>query len=425
MMFLEFAIWGAWLPVATPYFQGQRPLGLGFTGTQSGILFALMPLCSLIMSPILGQLADRVFNSEKMMALLHFISAITLVALSRQTTFAGTFVCLAIHCLAFSPTIPLSTSICMHHLEDPTRQFGNIRVAGTIGWMISGWVLTMLRVTGKLESPTDLFLLAAVMGFALSFFCLFLPKTPPAKSSENRYAFGAALKLFNNSNFAMLMIVAFIICAQFDFFYMFTPQFLGAPTSETLAKILPESYLGSGGAGLGLSAKMIPFVMSLAQVSEIVMMLALPFLLKSMGYRWTLYMGIVAWFARFALNVLVPTLPGTIASIMMHGFCVACFMIAGSLYVAKIAPQDIRASSQALYSLVTFGLGRIVGSLVGGMIQNANTTNLPVKLPLPGLSVLEKLVNYPAIFAIPTGMTFVCVLAFPFLFRIRKGELDS
>lgn len=424
MMFLEFAVWGAWLPVATPYFQGQKPIGLGFTGGQSGILFALMPLCSIIMSPWMGQLADRVFNTEKMLAILHLASAVFLVALSRQTNFVGTLICLLLHCIAFSPTIPLSTSICLHHLDDPARQFGNIRVAGTIGWMISGWILTALRFSGKLSSPTDLFVLAAIMGIILSVVCWFLPKTPPAQAKENRYAFGKALKLFGNTNFAMLMIVAFIICAQFDFFYMFTPQFLSAPKPDVLAKLLPETYLGVGGSGLGMNPKIVPFVMSLAQVSEAVLMLALPFLLKNLGFRWTLYLGVIAWFVRFALNVFVPTLIGTILSITMHGFCVACFMIAGSLYVAKIAPVDIRASSQALYSLVTFGLGRIIGSLVGGMVQSANTTFLPVRLPLPGLSDLDRLVNYQAIFAIPTGMTFVCLLAFPFLFRIRKSELD-
>ena len=424
LMFLEFAIWGAWVPVAQTYFQGPVPAGLGLTGNQLGILFALMPACSVIMSPIFGQLADRVFNSERLMAVLHLLSAVCLFALSRQTTFAGTLACLLAHCILFSPTVALSTSITLHHLDDPAKQFGNIRVAGTIGWMISGWVLFALRASGKIQITGDLFVLAAGMSVLLGIVCFFVPKTPPSKESTNRFAFGGALKLMNNTNFMMLMIVALLICTQFDFFYMFTPGYLTSPTKETLARILPESYLvGSG--GLGVPVKQVSFIMSLAQLSEIALMLSLPFLLKKLGYKWTIYLGIVAWCVRFFIYIFFASLAATIVSIMLHGFCIACFLIGGSLYVAKVAPAEIRASAQALYAIVTFGFGRVIGAILGGYVETVNTTKLPVRLPMPGLSDLDAVVNWQQVFAVPAGMTLVCVIAFPFLFRIKKGELDE
>ena len=422
LMFLEFAIWGAWLPVAGTYFQGQSPSGLGFSGIQMGILFALMPACGVFMSPIFGHLADRVINSEKLLAMLHLLSACSLFALSKQTTFAGTFVFLLIHCILFSPTVTLTTSVVLHHLDDANKQFGNMRVAGTIGWMISWWVLFALRMSGKIQVTGDLFVIASVLSLLLGLLCFFVPKTPPSKTNENRFAFGKAWQLMKNPNFMMLMVVALVICTQFDFFYMFTPGYLTAPTLDTLQRVLPESYIPAGVAGLGIPAKQVSFYMSLAQVSEVVLMLCLPFLLKNLGFKWTIYLGIVAWFLRFLIYVFFTSLLGTVVSILLHGFCIACFLIAGSLYVAQVAPIDIRASSQALYSVVTFGFGRVVGAIFGGIIETANTTKLPVSVSIPGMNDLDKLVNWQAVFVVPTGITFACVLAFPFLFRMKKGE---
>lgn len=424
LMFLEFAIWGAWLPVAGTYFQGQSPTGLGLNGIQMGVLFALMPACSIFMSPLFGQLADRVVNSEKLLATLHLLSAFALFGLSRQTTFAGTFTFLLIHCLLFSPTVALSTSVAMHHIDDATKQFANIRVAGTVGWMLSNWTLYALRTSGKIQIAGDLFVVAAVLSAILGIVCFFLPKTPPSKSAENRFAFGKAFGLMKDPNFMMLMIVSLVICTQFDFFYMFTPGYLTAPTQATLARVLPESYLQAGGFGLGVRPNQVSLYMSLAQISEVILMLCLPFLLKRLGFRWTIFLGVVAWCVRFSVYVFFPSLIAISLSILLHGFCFACFLAAGSIYVAKVAPADIRASAQALYFLVTFGFGRFFGAILGGYIENINTVRLPVQISVPGSETLEKLVNWQAVFAVPTGITFACVLMFPFLFRLKKDELE-
>ena len=424
LMFLEFAIWGAWLPVAGTYFQGQSATGMGLSGMQMGVLFALMPASSIFMAPIFGQLADRVVNSEKLMATLHLLSACALFGLSRQTTFAGIFTFLLIHCLLFSPTVALSSSVVLHHLDNPNKQFGNVRVAGTIGWLVSLWILTALRMSGKIHIVGDMFVVAGILSVCLGVLCFFLPKTPPTPSAENRYAFGKAFQLMKNPNFMMLMVVSFVICTQFDFFYMFTPGYLTAPTMDSLKRSLPDSYVQSGFAGLGLLPKQVSFVMSLAQVSEVVMMLSLPFLLKNLGYRWTIFAGIAAWCLRYLIIVLFAGFAWTVASIMLHGICIACFMIGGSLYVASVASADIRASAQALYAMITFGLGRVVGAIFGGYIETANTVKLPVQLSIPGAFDVDKLVNWKALFAVPTGITFACVLLFPFLFRLKKSELE-
>ena len=424
LMFLQFAIWGAWLPVAGNYFQGQSPVGLGLSGMQMGVLFALMPACSIFMSPLFGQLADRVVNSEKLLAMLHLLSACALFGLSRQTTFAGTFALLLIHCLLYSPTVSLTTSVVLGHLDDADKQFGNIRVAGTIGWMVSGWVLFALRSSGKIQITGDLFVVAAVLSILVGVVSFFIPKTPPNKTEANRFAIGKAFRLMKDPNFMMLMVVSLVICTQFDFFYMFTPGYLTAPSMDTLRRVLPESYIQSGVAGLGVMPRIVPFYMSLAQLSEVVLMLSLPFLLQNLGYRWTIYLGVIAWCLRFLIYVLFNSLAMTLVSIMLHGFCIACFLIGGSLYVANVASPNIRASAQALFAMVTFGLGRVIGAIFGGFVEGAYTTKLPVQIAVPGMNELDKLVNWQAIFTIPAGLTFACMLAFPFLFRLKKSDLE-
>ena len=424
LMFLEFAIWGAWLPVAGSYFQGGTPVGLGLNGMQMGILFALMPACSIFMSPIFGNLADRVINAEKLMAVLHLLSACALFGLSRQTTFAGTFTFLLIHCLLFSPTVALANAVVLHHLDEPEKQFGNIRVAGTIGWMVSLWILSGLRSIRTIQISGDLFVIAAILSVLLGLVCLFVPKTPPAKTPANRFAFGKAMQLMKNPNFMMLMVFSLVICTQFDFFYMFSPGYLTAPPLDVLKRYLPESYMQNGFAGLGIAPAKVSFFMSLAQVSEVVMMLSLPYFLKGLGYRWTIYLGVIAWCLRFVIYVFFTSVAATVISIMLHGFCIACFLVGGSLYVAGVASVDIRASAQALYSIVTFGFGRVLGAILGGYIESVNTSSLPAQISIPGIGSIDKLVNWQAIFVIPTGITFACVLVFPFVFRPKADEVN-
>lgn len=437
-MFLQYAVWGCWLPVAQIYFQGPKPSGLGITGTQMGILSALVPLMSLLLSPLFGQLADRKFNTERILFALHLASAISLFFLWRQTTYAGVLVFMGLHAIAYSPTSPLSNSLVMAHLEDTKKSFSGIRVGGTIGWMVAGWLLVSLRGLGWLNTPNDFFLLASVISLVLAFWCLLLPKTPPSIEVREKSAISKAFGLLKQRDFMMLMIISLCISMMFEFFYLFSAGYMSAPTEQTLKSVLPETYIAGGGYGLGLSPNKVALFMSVAQFSEIFLMLLLPWFLKNFGFKWTIFLGIAAWATRFALYVYFPTVPMTLLSIGLHGACVALFLIAGSLYVQEIAPKDIRASAQALYLVVTFGMGRIIGALLAGRVQDFYTEpiggsvqgelpgSVPIRISIPGNSDLKELVNWQAIFVIPTAIALACLIVFPFVFKGRpENKTDA
>lgn len=433
MMFLQYAIWGAWLPVAPTYFQAQRPLGLAIDGNQLGILFMLMPLASLFMSPWMGRLADRRFQAQKMLGILHCFSTIFIFLLALQTTFIGSVICLGLHCVVFAPTVALSNSVALANLEDPKGQFASIRVGGTFGWIFSGLVLSLIRSKFNLEVRSDLFMLAAFMNLCLALLSFTLPKTPPTTSHltnvtailNQKYKNPLdAISLFKNFQFLAFMIVAFIVCTQFDSYYMHTSGFLTAPKLDSLRGYLPEAAYAGATDGIGIPLAQVSMIMTISQVSEVFMMLLLPFIIKRLGIAWTLWIGIIAWPLRFAIFAFLPMAAAVIPAMALHGLCIACFIVAGSVYVEQVASPEIRASAQGLYSSVTMGIGRVAGAIFAGYSLKQNTLTLPARVSLPGGTELDHLVAWGPLFAIPCGLTLAAAVAFPILFFYRPKVKD-
>ncbi|HSG81258.1 MAG TPA: MFS transporter, partial [Gemmatimonadota bacterium] len=142
MMFLQYAIWGAWAPVLSAY-MGEN--GLGFSGFQIGVIYALLPLATIIAPFVGGQAADRYFASEKVIGFLALTGGVLLLVLSRVTDFRLMAILMLVYCLVYAPTLALTNSIAMINLEDSEKEFGRIRVGGTIGWIAAGWLLTGWR----------------------------------------------------------------------------------------------------------------------------------------------------------------------------------------------------------------------------------------------------------------------------------------
>lgn len=419
MMFLQYATWGAWLPVAPTYFQAQKPIGLGLTGQQLGILFALMPLASLLLSPWIGRLADRFFRADRILALLSGFAAIFLFLLSRQTTFAGSVVCLALHCVCFAPCIALCNSIALTFVKGTEIPFSNIRVGGTVGWIAAGLMLTVIRTQAALEWKSDLFLLGSVMCGVLSVLALTLPAVPPPQEKGKKMSSFAAFALMKDTRFLVFMIVAFVICTQFDAYYLQMSNFLTAPTLSSLKGMVPEAAMAGATDGIGVSVKMVPFIMTLGQISEIFFMLALPFFLKKLGMKWTLFIGIAAWPLRFLIFAFLPSVYTVLPAMALHGVCVACFLVAGSVFVEEVAPAEIRASAQGFFAGVTNGIGRVVGSFMAGEILDRNTIPLPARISLPGGGETDHLVAWGPLFAIPAGLTLATAVIFPIFFNMK------
>jgi nucleoside transporter len=423
-MFLQYALWGSWVPVAQTYFMGAKPVGVGLTSTQLGTLFAIMPIASLLMAPLFGNLADRYFNAEKLLAVLHLLAAVALFGLAKQTTFAGVLVFLILHCLAFAPTVALSNTVVLANLPDPAKQFSRIRLMGTFGWLCSGIFLSIWRSKFSWSPVGDLFIQAGVIGVVLGLICFLLPKTPPKRDIADKYSFGKAFGLMKERNFMVFMLFAFVVSATFDFYYLCASGFLTAPPADVINKSLPEMYQGLAGSGLGISTQQVSSIMTLAQLSEIVFMFVLPWLMRTCGIRWTVTIGFFAMFLRFAVFAFLPTKGAVLPAMMLHGPCFACIFVAGAIYVEQTAPSEIRASAQGLFNMATFGIGRVIGSLFAGHVQALNTTELP-RVVIPGGNDISSAVQWQVVFAIPAGLTLACVLLFPILFNPKKSERST
>ncbi|MGC8669365.1 MAG: MFS transporter [Chthonomonadales bacterium] len=401
MMLLEYAIWGAWAPVLSAYLSNPPSKGgLGFDNAQLGVIYSLLPLASIISPFIAGQLADRQFATERFLGTLQLLGGAALLVMASQKQYGGMILWMMIFSLLYAPTLALTNSLAFSHMRNSEKEFGGIRVWGTIGWIVSGLLLTLFRNRFPHLTPqgmSDSLFLAGIMALLLGIFSFSLPHTPPKREGVNPWAFLDALQLLENRNFAVFVIISFVVATELQFYYVLTAPFL-------------EKRIGIPGAD-------VPGVMTLAQIAEIVVMgVLLPFLLPKMGVRKTMVVGILAWPIRyiiFALGAAMPQLKWlVVASLTLHGFCYVFFFTVGFIYVDQVAHADIRASAQSLIALVVLGIGSYVGSYFTGWIGNVFTD--PV----------TKTTNWTGVFLVPCGLTIVCAIVFPLLFRESRARLD-
>jgi len=324
-----------------------------------------------------------------------------MIAMARQADYKTFAILMFVYSMFYAPTLALSNSVTFAHLTSAEREFGGIRVGGTIGWILAGWALAAWRNIAATPVPGDLFYLAGGLSIVLGLFSLALPATPPKKEGTNPLAFLEALKLLRNPAFLVFMIISFVVGTELEFYYLLTASFLGTPAQF---------------GGIGIPGKSISAVMSIAQIAEIAVMLALPLILPKLGVRKTLVIGIIAWPIRYAIFSLLPIPWLVLASLTLHGFCYVFFFVVGFIYVDQVAPKDIRASAQSLVALVVLGLGHYVGSNFAGWIQKTYTTKLVPPQTIDG-QLIENVTNWQMVFLIPCALTVLCAIVFPILFR--------
>ncbi|MBN1939294.1 MAG: MFS transporter [Candidatus Aminicenantes bacterium] len=402
MMFLQYAIWGSWAPVLSAYLQNN----LGFTGVQLGIIFSLLPLATILSPFIGGQLADRWFPTQKVIAVLQLLGGGILILISATTAFAPMMWLMLFYSLVYAPTLALTNSIAFVNLKSSEKEFGAIRVWGTIGWIAAGWALTGWRLMAKspdgVAMKGDVLIAAGVFSLIMGVFSFFLPHTPPKKEGTKPWAFLEALKMFKDKNFTIFAIISFIVATELQFYYVLTSPFL------TSAKI-------------GVSQKSIGAVMTIAQVAEIfVMAFMLSWALKKFGMRRTLTLGILAWPIRYIIFVIGQPSWLVIASLALHGFCYVFFFTAAFIYVDNIAPKDIRHSAQGLIAVIILGFGNFIGSLFCGWIQNTFTTTA---VNAAGEAV--KTIDWTKTFLVPTALTIICLVVFLAFFRDKKAAGEA
>jgi len=402
MMFLQYAIWGSWAPVLSAYLQNN----LGFNGVQLGIIFSLLPLATIVSPFIGGQFADRWFPTQKVIAVLQLLGGIILILIANTTAFGPMVWLMLFYSLVYAPTLALTNSIAFVNLKNSEKEFGAIRVWGTIGWIAAGWALTGWRLMAKspegIAMKGDVLLVAGVFSLIMGVFSFFLPNTPPQKSGNKPWAFLEALKMFKDKNFLIFAVISFVVATELQFYYVLTSPFL------TSAKI-------------GVSQKSIGAVMTIAQVAEIfVMAFMLSWALKKFGMRRTLTLGILAWPIRYIIFVIGQPSWLVIASLALHGFCYVFFFTAAYIYVDNIAPKDIRASAQGLIATIILGFGNFVGSLFCGWIQNTFTTTA---VNAAGEAITT--IDWTKTFLVPTALTILCLVIFLAFFRDKKAATEA
>jgi len=346
MMFLTYVIWGAWLPLLNRY------LGLlGFSGSQRGWVFACQAIASLTTMFLTAQIADRWFAAERFMAVSHLIGGIALIVAAGQHTFAGFFPAFLVYMMMFLPTVTLANAVSFAHIPDARRDYGSIRLWATLGWAAAAWpfffIFSGLQGDALVGGLRWIFYVPAVVSIGLSVFCLTLPHTPPQRQARDLFAPLRAMTLLADRSFLVLLILAYFSAVFMNCHFIWMGSFLPS---------------------LGVHERYVMPIMSLGQISEIVALFALGACLKWLGWRRLLAVGILANVVRYGLYVISvgrPSLIGlVVAGNIVHGATYAFFFAAGMIYVEEYAPKDIRASAQALFNLVTLGLGFFTGSLL-------------------------------------------------------------
>lgn len=390
MMFLQYAVWGVWFPVFAAY--AER---LGFSGKQFSLLFAILSIACMVAPFIGGQFADRYMATEKLLAALHLMGGVALCAMATMTSYSSILLFMIIWSIAYAPTLALTNSITFHHLPAAEKQFGMVRVFGTIGWIAAGLALTSVRKVWPEEQGipllggADSLWLAGFASIVLAIFCLALPRTPPAKSGASPWAFLSAIKLLRDPSFAVFIVIAFVVSTELNFYYILTAPFLQS---------------------IKISSANVPAVMTIAQIAEIGTMLALPWMLGKWGVRKTMAVGILAWPIRYAIFAIGEPTGLVVAALSLHGLCYVCFFVVAYIYVNSVASADIRASAQSFITFVTLGAGMFIGALLAGWIRDMFTTTTPA----------GPIVDYTKVFLIPCAITVVCAVAFFIGFKDKR-----
>lgn len=409
MMFLQFAVWGAWAVVIGGHMQH-----LGFSGKQISYVFGTTAFGSLISPLIAGWIADRLMPAQVFTALSHFVGAVLLIIAWQQTEFWPLWTSILLYAVLYMPTIALTNAIAFYHMRD-AQKFGNIRVWGTIGWIAVQWFMAAYLRFWEVRTPGvshtgDSLLVAAAVSVLMGLYCLTLPNTPPAKEAKNPYAFLEALQLRVNRNFAVLLTISFIVAIELPFYYNLTFLFLTEPRHPVFRA-----------GGVGLPESTAQFAMTLGQVGEVLLMILLYPALRYLGMRITIFLGILAWPVRYAIFAIGEPTWLVIAAQTLHGICYSFFFAGGMIAVERLSPKDIRASAQALLVFATNGLGMLIGHFLSGRVHDYFIT--PYTMTVGDKAAT--LHNWTMIFMVPIAITVVAGLAFLALFNERRFREDS
>jgi len=415
MMVLEFIIWGAWLPLIYGYLPS-----LGFTVAQQSWILNAFPIAAIVGMFFSNQFADRNFAAERFLAFSHLVGGVAIFTLAFTRSFWPFFGLMMLHCLLYVPTLSICNSIAFAHMKDAQKEFGLVRMGGTIGWILAAWPFTFILVDWdkvRTANPEGLvawlgtvlgsglsgpalqaatrwtYIVAGIASLVLAAYSLTLPHTPPKKADEagtEKLAWLEAMRLLQKPFVLVLWVITFVDSFLLYAYFNWTGSFLGTPQSA---------------GGPGIPGNWIMPVMSIGQVMEILTMLILGVTLKKLGWRLTMILGILGHTARFAIYAFFPQSPALIVLVqLVHGVCYAFFFATVYIFVDTYFPKDSRASAQGLFNMMIFGLGNIAANFVCPWLKQEVFTR-------------GEVTDYRALFLVPTVISLIAAAALALLFR--------
>jgi len=384
MMLLQLAIWGAYMPKLYPY------MGLlKFEAWQQSLVGSAWGIAAIIGIFFSNQFADRNFSAERFLAASNIIGGVALLGCAYFTDFWSFFGCYLVFSLVYVPSMSVANAIAFANLQDPAKQFGVIRMGGTIGWIMVSWpFFFLLSAHAGAEEIRQIFIVSAIVSFAFAAYSLTLPHTPPNRSGAGTdpLAWRKAIKLLGIPAVFVLFLVTFIDSTVHNGYFM-----------------MIDDYLTKR---VGIDANVSMLVQSLGQVAEIITMFVLGFVLVRLGWKWTMIVGVFGHAARFLAFAFFPdSIPTVIAVQLLHGICYAFFFATVYIFVDSAFPKDVRSSAQGLFNLLILGIGVVAANQLFAPMMAAWTD--PV----------TKIIDYRTLFMVPAGMALVAVLLLAVFFK--------
>lgn len=385
MAFIDAAILACVVPLLAIYMRHAH----GFSARDMSTIYAVGPFAAILAPLLVGQLADRLFSAQKVLATVNLLRAGALFAAARADTYTEFLVAMTLVFLLQGPSLTLGSAVSFHHLKD-ARNFGGLRVWGSLGWIAIVWLCSLylerFPAAEQANQVRGCFYLAAALSLVHAVYALTLPETPPAKG-KNPFAVVDALYLLKSRNFLALSLGGFVMSVAMPFYF-----------------VLQGLFMVDAQGGLGISIAQANRASTLAQSLELFLFPVLALLFRKLGTRWVLFLGLAAWPVRFAAFMLQTPAWLVIGAQVLHGLNVVFWVASAAIVVDLLAKGDVRASAQGLYAITSSGIGALVGQVAVGQVYELH------ELP-------DGRHDWPAIFAIPFLFTLLGAALFLWLYR--------
>lgn len=394
MMFLEFFIWGAWFVTLSTFLSNN----FHSTGAQNGTASSTQSWGAIIAPFIIGLIADRYFNAERILGILHLIGAALMYVMYTSDSFGGFYPYLLVYMILFMPTLALVNSVAFNQVTNPEKDFGSLRVFGTIGWIVAGLLISFVfHWDSKSNAEAGMlkytFLMTSIASAVLGVFSFLLPKTPPKINRSEKVTLRGllgldALKLLKDKNYLVFFLASVAICIPLAFYYLNANLFL-----------------------LDIHLDHPTGTMTVGQGSEVIFMLLLPVFFARFGLKKTLVIAMAAWAVRYLLFAHGNAGGAAwmlITGIALHGVCYDFFFVTGQIYTDTKAGEKYKSAAQGLITLATYGVGMLVGFKVAGMITDA------AKLP-------DGTTDWQHVWMTPAIIAAAVMVLFMLLFRTKRS----